>query len=329
MLERIPSEPPYIAPLAADDRDRPLFSIMIPVYNCSGYLEKCLTSVLMQDMGAKKMQIEVIDDCSTDADVGAIVQSVGKGRIGYYRKEKNMGSLRNFESCINRSRGHLVHILHGDDFLKDGFYREIEKLYKLFPEVGAAFTDYYYVDVNSKGMYADERLLTRRGILKDWLLYIAAKQRIQPPAMVVRRTTYEQLGGFYAVKYGEDWEMWARIAASYEVAHSPKYLACYRVHNNNITGQSLASGQNIKDIKKVMSIIEGYLPEEKRKEIMLKAKKNFSVYYAWMAHAMYHHYQDDSGALRQISGALSMHTSPETLKLAAKLYAKLLIRYKR
>ncbi len=283
----------------------------------------------MQDMGPNKMQIEVVDDCSTDADVAALVQKVGKGRVTYFRKEQNMGSLRNFETCINHARGHLVHILHGDDFLKDGFYREIEKLYKRYPNAGAAFTDYYYVDVNSKGMYADERLLQKPGLLKDWLFYIAAKQRVQPPAMVVRRTTYEQLGGFYAVKYGEDWEMWTRIAAAYPVAHSPRYMACYRVHNNNITGRSLASGQNIKDINKVMSIIAGYLPPERRKEIMLKSRKNFSVYYAWMAHALYHHYHDNKGALKQVNGALSIHVSPATLKLAAKLYVKLLIRYRR
>lgn len=329
MQVRIPETPPHIAPIPADEKDRPLFSVMIPVYNCYKYIEKCLTSVLLQDMGTKRMQIEVIDDCSTDGDVGALVQKIGKGRIGYFRKEQNMGSIRNFETCINRARGHLVHILHGDDFLKDGFYREIEKLYKNYPQIGAAFTDYYYVDVNGKGLYGDERLLDKPGMLKDWLLYIAAKQRIQPPAMVVKRTTYEKLGSFYAVKYGEDWEMWARIAANYEVAHSPRYMACYRVHNQNITGQSLASGQNIRDIKKVMKIIQGYLPIDKRKELSIRARKNFAIYYAWMAHALYHHFKDDTGALKQINGALGIHMNPTTLKLALKLYVKLLIRYKR
>ena len=329
MLERIPETPPHIAPLPPDETGRPLFSVMIPVYNCIKYLDKCLKSVLLQDMGPAKMQIEVVDDCSTDGDVAALVREIGKGRISYFRKEKNMGSIRNFETCINRSRGYLIHILHGDDFLKDGFYREIEKLYKNYPDIGAAFTDYYYVDVNSKGLYADERLLHKPGILKDWLFYIAARQRIQPPAMVVKRTTYETLGSFYAVKYGEDWEMWARIASRYDVAHSPRYMACYRVHNQNITGQSLASGQNIRDIKKVMNIIQGYLPVAKRKEILIKAKENFAVYYAWMAHAMYHHFKDDRGALKQINGALGIHMNATTLKLAIKLYVKLLIRYKR
>jgi len=31
--------------------------------------------------------------------------------------------------------------------------------------------------------------------------------------MVVKREVYEKLGGFYGVEYGEDWEMWVRIAA--------------------------------------------------------------------------------------------------------------------
>jgi glycosyltransferase involved in cell wall biosynthesis len=329
MLERIPSSPPEIAPIPADEKDRPLFSVMIPVYNCSQYLLKCIRSVLLQDPGPQKMQIEVVDDCSTDADIGALVQEIGKGRVGYFRKEQNMGSIRNFETCINRARGHLVHILHGDDHVKDGFYKEIERLYKAFPGIGAAFTDYYYIDAGGKPMYADEKLLKKPGILEDWLYYIAAKQRIQPPAMVVRRTTYEQLGGFYAVKYGEDWEMWARIASRFDVAHSPKQLACYRVHNNNITGSSLATGQNIKDIHKVMSIIQNYLPHDKKKEVLVKAKKNFAEYSAWMAHALYHYYREDRGAIKQVNGALGMYTNATTLKLAIKLYVKLLIRYRR
>lgn len=329
MSERIPSSPPHIAPLPPDEQNRPLFSVMIPVYNCSRYLKQCLRSVVKQYMGPQKMQIEVIDDCSTDADVAAIVKKVGKGRVSYYRKEKNMGSLRNFETCINRARGHLVHILHGDDLVLDGFYREIEKLFANFPSIGAAFTDYYYMDKKSRTLYSDERLLTKPGVLKDWLYYIAAKQRVQPPAMVVKRTTYEHLGSFYAVKYGEDWEMWVRIAKHYDVGHSPKQLACYRVHTDNITGRSLATGQNIKDINKVMKIIQGYLPEHKRKATLLKAKRNFSVYYAWMAHALYHDLKNDKGALKQMHGALGIHISPTTLKLALKLYVKLLIRYKR
>lgn len=325
-IDRIPSSPPLIAPVPGDDK-RPLWSVMIPAYNCSNFLAATIKSVVAQAPEPEKMQIEVVDDCSTDADVRAIVHEAGKGRVSYYRKEKNMGSIRNFETCINRARGQLIHILHGDDLVADGFYKEQEMLFEQFPQIGAAFTDFNFINSEGEVLYTEGRLADKPGVMKDWLLYIATRQRIQPPAMVVRRSVYEHLGGFFAVKYGEDWEMWARIAAHYPVAHSPEILASYRVHNNSITGSSLTTGQNIKDIKKVMDIIGTYLPQDKRRSLRKDAEKKFSIYFAWLSHKLYHDLHDRQGAIRQINGALSLSRNRTTVTLALKLYLKLLIRY--
>jgi glycosyltransferase involved in cell wall biosynthesis len=326
-MVRIPTEPPVIAPLP-DGVDRPQWSVMIPVYNCSQYIEKTLRSVLDQAPGPEKMQIEVVDDCSTDADVGALVQRVGEGRVGYTRKEQNMGSLRNFETCINRAKGHYLHLLHGDDFVKPGFYTEMEALLNQYPDAGAAFCDFIFVNEHSEELYTEKPLMTHAGPIENALLVLGSMQRIQTPAMVVKRSTYEQLGSFYAVKYGEDWEMWVRIASKFPMLHSPKHLACYRLHSSNITGQSLTTGQNIKDINTVMRLIQQHLPAAERGRIMKNARFHFSIYYAWMAHKLYAEHPDRKAALAQIEGALKMSKNRTTLLLAAKLYAKVLLRYK-
>ena len=132
-LKRIPSTPPKINPLT-DVRNRILWSVMIPVYNCINYLKYTLLSVLEQDLGPLIMQIEVIDDCSTDGDVEDLVYKIGKGRIKYFRQNVNLGSLRNFETCINRAKGKYIHLLHGDDMVKLGFYQEINYLFNLQTE---------------------------------------------------------------------------------------------------------------------------------------------------------------------------------------------------
>ena len=111
--------PPIIKPYP-DVPGRPKWSVMIPAYNCAHLLPETLESILQQDPGPEHMQIMVVDDASTDADIEALVQQIGKGRISFYRQPHNVGSLRNFETCINMASGHLVHILHGDDRVKKG-----------------------------------------------------------------------------------------------------------------------------------------------------------------------------------------------------------------
>lgn len=326
-MDRIPVTPPHIAPVKPGIV-RPLFSVMIPTYNCSNYLKEALLSVLAQDPGPEKMQIEVVDDCSTDADVKALVEEIGRGRVGYFRQERNVGSLRNFETCLNRSTGEWVHLLHGDDLVKRGFYKEIELLFRQYPQAGAAFTGYLHVDERAEVLYPNDPLSKRPCILENWLSRIAEAQRVQPPAMVVKRGVYEHLGGFFAFHYGEDWEMWVRIAAHYPVAHSPRHLAKYRVHKKNITSDYFCSGQNIRDMARAIEIVKGYLPADKRDLLYERAKRHYSRYFARTSDMVYHSYHHPQQALAQAKSAFQLDRNPTTLFFVCKMYMKLLIRYR-
>jgi len=326
--ERIPLSPPEIAPVPAGE-ERPTWSVMIPAYNCKSYLSATIRSVLSQGIPPAEMQIEVIDDFSTDGDIEALVREVGQGRVGYYRQPFNRGSLRNFETCINRARGQYVHLLHGDDLIKPGFYKEIGRLFRDFPQAGAAFTDYIYVDEGGNELYAEDHKIADDPCIPDgWLETIATRQRIQPPAIVVKRSVYEDLGSFFAVHYGEDWEMWTRIASRYKMAYSPKHLARYRIHTNNITSRSFLTGQNVRDIAKVISIINGYLPAEKRDILRKEAARNFSVYFARVSDKIYHEYRNPQAAFIQAREAALLHLNKTTVKFLAKLFLKKMIRYK-
>ena len=328
MNDRIPSSPPVIKPLP-ENIERPLWSVMIPAYNCSKFLKRCLNSVLQQDPGPSKMQIQVVDDCSTDTNVQLLVEEIGKGRIEYFRQERNRGSLRNFETCINLAKGKYIHLLHGDDFIDNGFYKEIESLFSDYPEAGVACTAFWYVDDNEKFLYPNDKISSERGILNNWLDTIAKGQKLQPPAVVVKREVYEKLGSFFNVHYSEDWEMWVRIAAHYSFAFIPLKLANYRVHDNeNITSLYFQSGQHIKDISKTINTIQNYLPENKRKQLKKTAKKKWSVYYAHTSDMVYHKYRNPEQAIAQAKLAFSMDKNPSTFFFLFKMYVKKLIHYK-
>ena len=275
----------------------------------------------MQDQGQDTMQIEVIDDCSTDGDVGALVMEIGKGRVGFYKQGQNRGSLRNFETCLNRSRGRLVHLLHGDDCVKPGFYDEIEKLFTTHPEIGAAYTRSTNMDIDGSELpYWEDKIPVKAGIIEDFLFQIASSQKLQPPSIVVKRSVYEHLGGFFGVICGEDWEMWIRIAAHYKVAYSPKCLALYRTGHLNITHQNQATGQHIKDINKVIDIVQAYLPADKKRKLKNNAKRSFSIHYAMAANRTYLSHKQT--AFVQARGAFKMHKNIRTFYWIFRLYLR-------
>src|SRR3954470_1404585 len=99
-----------LAPVSGDG-PRPLWSVMIPTFNCATYLREALGSVLSQDPGPEVMQIQVVDDCSTKDDPEAVVKEMGRGRVEFFRRPANGGHSANFDTCLERSRGHLIHLL--------------------------------------------------------------------------------------------------------------------------------------------------------------------------------------------------------------------------
>ena len=276
---------------------------MIPCYNCLAYLPEALESVLAQAPGPEQMQIMVIDDCSTDGDVRSLVETMGKGRVGYYRQTENRGSLRNFETCLNYSIGQWVHILHGDDRVVSGFYTEIDMLFRRFPTAGAAFTNIAHSLADGTTLHVHRPLRPEPGILHDFLVQNAQVLQLQPPSIVVKRNVYEQLGGFYAVHYGEDWEMWTRIGAHFPVAYSPRCLAHYRYQTDNgVSQQAIVRGENVHDIIKIIDIMHTYLPEQERDQLKKIARREYALYCVSLARALYR--TNRPSALLQARGAL-------------------------
>jgi glycosyltransferase involved in cell wall biosynthesis len=203
---------PEIAPVP-DGEHRPLWSVMIPTYNCAALLRETLESVLGQDPGADSMQIEVIDDSSTKDDPEAVVQELGKGRVAFHRHPKNVGATANFNACLLRSRGRLVQILHGDDLVLPGYYERMQDLLRKHPEAGSAFCRYIVIDDDGLWRGMNEPMQRRSGIYPDALHAIVSDNWGQFAAVVLRRSLVEAVGGFHpSLVHAADWDLWKRAA---------------------------------------------------------------------------------------------------------------------
>ena len=255
--------PPPIGPVPAGIQ-RPLWSVMIPTYNCAQYLRQTLESVLAQDPGPDQMQIEVVDDCSTADNPEAVVRAVAGDRVRFYRKEKNGGAIANFNTCIERSAGQLVHILHGDDWVAPGFYRKFSATAEAHPSLALLACRSFFVDEAGIIAGVSERILPleKGGTAADPFFYGTP---IQTASVVVRRSLYEREGGFLpSLLHTADCEMWCRATVRGGGLVLPEVLSNYRVFSANDSSRLARSAENLRDMERLNQLFATRHPEFNR-----------------------------------------------------------------
>jgi glycosyltransferase involved in cell wall biosynthesis len=298
---------------------RPFWSVMIPIYNCrEDYLRETLRSVLCQDPGIADMQIEVIDNCSTIGDPEAVVREMSGGRIEYHRQPVNVGIIANFNACINRARGQWVHILHGDDTVRSDFYASARAGIMAHPEVGAALCRWIYIDEDSQWTgLADVEGRTPGVLDSSFAERQLLEQRIQFVAIVVRRSTYEELGGFRSsLPYCLDWDMWKRIALTKAVYYNPEPVACYRLHMAAESSRLVATGENVIEERRAIEYSCAELPPDYAPFIRRAAKKAAGVRALRRARLLWNRGQR-AAAWRQFAEGMRCSLAPAVLARSA------------
>lgn len=246
---------PRIEPVAPGE-ERPFWSVMIPAYNSSPYLARAIESVLAQDLGAARMQIEVVDNCSTKDDPAALVRHIGRGRVQFTKNSRNLGMVGNFNKCIQRSRGHLVHILHGDDFVLDEYYEEVEKCAVRFPDAALIASRVFFCDEHDVIDFVSGRVLTHENKPSTNLTQFWLHNPLQCAGVAVRRSFYETYGGFrQELTYAPDWEMWIRAVSRGSGIVLPHVLAAYRAFNGNQTQLLKRTAANLVDLERFSALI--------------------------------------------------------------------------
>lgn len=253
--------PPVIA-VVPQGIKRPRWSVMIPTYNCTRFLRETLESVLSQDIDPKEMQIEVVDNCSTIDDPEGLVQEFGQGRVSFFRKQANDGPINNFNSCIARSIGEYIHILHSDDSVKPSFYSAIDDLIR----IDRASHSLYFT---GSDVINEDGSLNHQTAPLDQLIagsndpsFNYYYNKVLCPSCVVARSFYEKHGGFIApLNHVADWELWARITALEGCRSLNNRLACYRQYNGNGTSKDKKSAANIRDYLKIAFLFDNLYPD--------------------------------------------------------------------
>ena len=324
-----PPEPAFEFPTIAarpGDGSPPFWSVMITVYDRLRYIESVLQSVLEQ--AGDDMQIEIVSDGGDPAlqaelqtRVARVANAAGAAgdRVNVYCHPTNLGHPHIFNLCIERAAGRWVHILHDDDGVRPGFYAQLRAGIE-GSEAAAAFCRHDILDVDGNATWTSWLERETAGIIAGWLERIAVECRLQFSAMVVRRSVYEQLGGFCAQAGSAfDWEMWKRIGANYPVWYEPRRLAFTRRDGSTESDGLLLSGGQIADSLKTFAISQTYLPRDFGPQLSEKARERFALYGLNLAQNQLRAGDGDAAlanireSLRASSSARVLHALRQTL----------------
>lgn len=208
---------------------QPKISVVIPLYNKQDEIGRCMRSVLAQTFG--DFEVVVIDDGSTDASAERVAE-FSDPRIRLIR-QANGGVALARNRAIEEARAELIAFLDGDDEWLPTHLENLMLLVKSAPQAGLYFTA-YWID-RGGGMRRRVRLPRRHvrasGVVKDYFSAPDGAMSL-PTASMVRKAAILAAGGFRQM-FGEDVDLYLRLAAMYPAAYSPKAAAVWHIDAGN------------------------------------------------------------------------------------------------
>jgi glycosyltransferase involved in cell wall biosynthesis len=213
-----------------------MISVVIPLYNKEGQIEKTLRTVLLQTY--QNFEIVVVDDGSTDRSV-EIVTTMGDKRIRLIHQQ-NAGVSAARNRGIAEAKGEFVALLDADDEWKRDYLATQMRLVERYPQCDVFATNYEF-----RNEYGDVVPTIIRGLLFDGQTgvlsnYFEVASNSNPPlwtsAVMARKSALESVGGFpVGIVSGEDLLTWARLACRYKIAWTRESMAIYFTPTTGIT----------------------------------------------------------------------------------------------
>ena len=196
------------------------FSVIVPLYNVSAYLQKCIDSIIIQNF--KDFEIILVNDGSTD-NSGEICKDYAEkySNIRYYDKENGgLSSARNFG--IDKADGDYLLFVDSDDFLTDSGF--LTKIYALIKNNACDFVMYlpeeYNEDLSQRIKTHNPKcpILNKTVNARDAIDYIYGEDCYNTMAQtkIIRRKCLLENGLFFKPGiFHEDDEWIARALLSY------------------------------------------------------------------------------------------------------------------
>lgn len=146
---------------------KPKISVIVPVYNASSYLKRCLDSAKNQTF--KEFEVIMINDGSTDDSENICLDFVKSDKRFTYYKQNNKGKSSAVNFAYKKVKGDYIYFLDSDDFID-------EKLLKITLETAIKHNvdivnfNYYYIKNGQKHIkttpFPKNKILDKNAIIQ-------------------------------------------------------------------------------------------------------------------------------------------------------------------
>lgn len=207
----------------------PKISVLMPAYNAEKYLNHAIESMLGQTF--KDFELLIIDDCSTDRTT-AIISSYSDPRLKVVRNAVNLGLTKSLNLGLHQAQGDFIARLDADDISLP--QRLAQQIYFLEQHPETVLVGSLSKLINSAGETFDYRKSpTDPAVIKFSLLF---GNPITHSSILFHKKPILEIGGYNErFRYAQDFELYSRLVAKYQLAVLPEILVKYRSHDQSIT----------------------------------------------------------------------------------------------
>lgn len=206
------------------------FSVVIPLYNKSQSIGRAIKSILEQSYN--NLEIIVVDDGSTDNGAN-VVEDFTDPRIRLVR-QNNSGVSVARNKGISIANHPLIAFLDADDIWKPWFLETIVELIKHYPEAHWYATNYERSDKGRKVPGFSGTAGDFVGKIDDFFKLAIDELPVHISSVVIRRAVLDKVGMFpTGVKYGEDQDLFCRLALHDQLIYNAKVCTTYFLDSEN------------------------------------------------------------------------------------------------
>ena len=259
---------PPTPPLPADV---PRIAIVTPSFNHAKYLDATIDSILGQNY--PNLHYHVQDGASVD---GTLELLKSRGDSISWRSEPDEGQSHAINIGFADVDCDIMAYLNSDDMLLPGTLAYVANFFLARPEIDIAYGHRVFID--REGLEVGRAVLPAH---HDETLRYA--DYIPQETMFWRRRVWQALGQLdQDFHYALDWDFILRAqAAGFRFERLPRFLACFRVHDEQKTAATYAVG--VKEMQVLRGRHLGFAPTqiEIRRAIMPYVARQFVYHLAY------------------------------------------------